>query len=660
MADTLTALVAAGVVYDKSDFADPQLDGPTALTVTADGRVFGHLATWGTPHIGMGRQVTPPKSPSGYQYFHQGVVSTRDGDLPVGKLTLGTGHAPVARGVDAMAAAAHYDNTGSVVAAVRAGEDEHGIWLAGRLVPGISDERVDELRRSGVSGDWRGVNGRHELVAALAVNVPGFPIPRTEELVASGTMALVAAGIVVPPGADLPQNVDEFNAVLASAVAERVDAVVAEKMAERDQAAAARARRGHAAAQVQAVVASARRERLAAIVAAAVDGDLEPARADGMIALLPSEEDAQRLAVENGEPVEELHLTVGYFPDASAMPDDEALVAALSEALPVVDGAIEGVINGRAVFNPQGEPASVYLVQADGLTAANQSVMQGQGPGDYDAYLPHITAAYAPEDSALSEVGPVRFDRVRISRAGEHTDIPLGPGMTAAGRRIRSTEGARRYGLSIGDLIPDAATIGQAVGNDVGRAAEGVAKALGAKPAPAPKKAPAPQATAPAAKPQVKEGETPRVDESKTSKAPTSPPAAKPSDSGPKPDTPQVEGNVPEKPESSEEPKKDASDEPDTSTPSDRIKDAKPGDPVTDTEVPSRIDAGAGTDHPMNEDESPMTGAHGGELVAFSDGIAYYDDGTQTDGTTWTVSEPEDDKPVTASLWERTVGKIAS
>lgn len=95
---TFAALTAAGIVYDRADFADPRLDGPTALTITADGREFGHLATWGTPHIGLGARVTPPKGPSGYEYFHQGVVATRDGDLPVGKLTLGTGHRSTVQG----------------------------------------------------------------------------------------------------------------------------------------------------------------------------------------------------------------------------------------------------------------------------------------------------------------------------------------------------------------------------------------------------------------------------------------------------------------------------------------------------------------------------------------------------------------------------------
>ena len=219
---TLAAITAAGVVYNAADFSDPKLDGPTALTVTADGRVFGHLAQWGTCHIGFGQQcVQPPTSAQGYKYFHQGVVDTDAGPMPVGKITLGTGHAPVDGHTDAVMAAAHYDNTGTVVATVRAGEDEHGIWLAGRLVPGLDDAKVDELRRSGVSGDWRGIDNHHELVAALAVNVPGFPVPRTEQLVASGGVAaLVAAGIVLRPEDLMPKTPAELRAVIAAAVAD--------------------------------------------------------------------------------------------------------------------------------------------------------------------------------------------------------------------------------------------------------------------------------------------------------------------------------------------------------------------------------------------------------------------------------------------------------
>ncbi|MEV4895107.1 hypothetical protein AB0K48_37590 [Nonomuraea sp. NPDC055795] len=100
----------------------------------------------------------------------------------------------------APAAVAHYDNTCAQIAVVRAGEDEHGIWVAGALIPGVTPEQVAELRRSPLSGDWREVRGRLELVAALAVNSSGFPIPHPRvELAQQGRVrALVAAGVGVP------------------------------------------------------------------------------------------------------------------------------------------------------------------------------------------------------------------------------------------------------------------------------------------------------------------------------------------------------------------------------------------------------------------------------------------------------------------------------
>lgn len=178
-------------------FDDPELDGPTAPVVTAEGRVFGHLAVWGTCHIGYTDAcVTPPRSESGYAHFHTGGSVDLDNGtrLRVGHLTVGTGHAG-ARGVTPTEAAAHYDNTGTAAADVRIGEDEWGIWFAGAIRPGVSDEDIWALELSALSGDWRRIDGSLELVAALAVNVPGFPIPDVVSASAGGEcVALVAAG----------------------------------------------------------------------------------------------------------------------------------------------------------------------------------------------------------------------------------------------------------------------------------------------------------------------------------------------------------------------------------------------------------------------------------------------------------------------------------
>jgi hypothetical protein len=82
---------------------------------------------------------------------------------------------------------------------VAVGEDAHGIWVAGALRPDVTADKVRALRASPLSGDWRRIGNNLELVAALAVNTPGFPIPRPSGLVASGhVQSLVASGMVPP------------------------------------------------------------------------------------------------------------------------------------------------------------------------------------------------------------------------------------------------------------------------------------------------------------------------------------------------------------------------------------------------------------------------------------------------------------------------------
>lgn len=171
-------------------FTDPALDEPTPLTITDDGRVFGHLATWGTCHTGRTDTcVTAPRSRSNYAYFRTGAVICDDGtEVPVGSLTVGGLHAP--RLANAADTVAHYENTARAVADVAAGEDAHGIWVAGTLRPDATPEQVRQLRAGSLSGDWRRIGGTLELVAALAVNVPGFPVPRPQ-------VGLTASGVQV-------------------------------------------------------------------------------------------------------------------------------------------------------------------------------------------------------------------------------------------------------------------------------------------------------------------------------------------------------------------------------------------------------------------------------------------------------------------------------
>lgn len=223
--EALTAPDSATLVASASDaeslppinwFTDPGLTEVTPITVTPEGRVFGHIADWETCHTAFpGECVTAPRSATNYAYFRTGAVLTDDGEVAVGTLTMDTLHA--GKSLRANSATRHYENTGMAAAFVSAGEDAHGIWVAGVIAPGLSAADVRRFRASPISGDWRRIGGNLELVAALAVNVPGFPIPRPAGLVASGhVQSLVASGMVaprkvLPPGTEGALSADDLR-----------------------------------------------------------------------------------------------------------------------------------------------------------------------------------------------------------------------------------------------------------------------------------------------------------------------------------------------------------------------------------------------------------------------------------------------------------------
>lgn len=166
------AASAAEVLPPLEYFVKPDAVGP----VRVDGdRVHGYVATWGTCHIGLPGCTTAPASHTDYAHFLRQEQRCADGTvLPVGVLSVGGGHASPDAGL--VPALEHYDSVGAAVARVFAGEDEHGIWVAGWVPPYADPDRVAMLADLDVSGDWRRIGGNLELVAVCAVNTPGFPV----------------------------------------------------------------------------------------------------------------------------------------------------------------------------------------------------------------------------------------------------------------------------------------------------------------------------------------------------------------------------------------------------------------------------------------------------------------------------------------------------
>ena len=238
-APTLTLVASGGKApgyFAPSDFfSEPDVDPDDGVVIdppNEDGlmRAYGYIAEWGVCHIGYdGMCKEAPFSKSNYAFFKTGSVNTPDGPVRVGALTAATGHANPR--LKPMPAAAHYDDTGSVWAMVTTGENDRGIWFSGLVKPGADEQLLNDVVASGrLSGDWRPFGTDLELVAALTVNVPGFPIMPTTTAAHDGRqLSLVAAGVPAPkveesPTVTLDLNNTEGLSLIASLVVDEMEA----------------------------------------------------------------------------------------------------------------------------------------------------------------------------------------------------------------------------------------------------------------------------------------------------------------------------------------------------------------------------------------------------------------------------------------------------
>lgn len=218
----------SAVAFDR-----PELDGPTPITWDHEtGRVFGHIATWRTCHVGYSDVcVTAPKDDTGaYAWFNRYAVETEDGTVWAGRITVGGRHAGLS--LNASATMASYDGK-TVAADVRAYEDDHGIVVAGVIRPGLTASELATLARRKVSGDWRETPGGLSLVEVLALSPgprahaePGFPVPGTFSV--NGRQTALTASLGPDPrratfrAAPAPTiDVDALAAALEARQAER-------------------------------------------------------------------------------------------------------------------------------------------------------------------------------------------------------------------------------------------------------------------------------------------------------------------------------------------------------------------------------------------------------------------------------------------------------
>lgn len=197
-----TTVTAAGYTITIPDvWPEGWFDKPTepppfgALHVTNQGRVYGYLGPDRVAHRAFrasGRRVTIPRGTDYSEFLNKPcLVAGLDGHtyrINAGNITMGCSHPSPddPRRADPRWAIQQYDNTCSIVARVRVGEDDHGVWVAGALLHGIEPDAIERMMACALSGDWQ----NNRLNAALLVPVEGFPTP------VQGTMRVREGAVV--------------------------------------------------------------------------------------------------------------------------------------------------------------------------------------------------------------------------------------------------------------------------------------------------------------------------------------------------------------------------------------------------------------------------------------------------------------------------------
>lgn len=208
--DTLALIASVGAPERAqiAAFTRPELAGPTPITWDFEaGRVFGHIATWKTCHVGYADVcVTAPRDDEAndYAWFNRHPVNTEDGGTVwAGRITVGGRHAGLS--LNASATMSQYD-TKTVAAHVRAYSDEYGIVVSGVIEPNLTATEIQTLKRRKVSGDWRETPGGLSLVEVLALSPgprahaePGFPVPESFSVGGRQTALTAALGPVGEP-----------------------------------------------------------------------------------------------------------------------------------------------------------------------------------------------------------------------------------------------------------------------------------------------------------------------------------------------------------------------------------------------------------------------------------------------------------------------------
>lgn len=183
-----------------------------------------------------------------------------------------------------------------------------------------------------------------------------------------------------------------------------------------------------------------------------------------MVALYPHHDQALMLEQPDGQPADELHITLCHLPNGWDGDKGKAMTGLVEAAS--VWGRLEGTVTGVSCF-PEGDDGVPWIAipnvrSLNDLRDVVATVLEDAGvtiSNDYE-FTPHLTLGYDVEPTRDVTGVPLTFTAISAVDGPERVNIPLEPELTAAGwdetkhPRDPGGEGGGRW-VRAGDLASD-------------------------------------------------------------------------------------------------------------------------------------------------------------------------------------------------------------
>jgi HK97 family phage prohead protease len=167
----------------------------------------------------------------------------------------------------------------------------------------------------------------------------------------------------------------------------------------------------------------------------------EPEHTGVMVAVFPSPEAAEQIAVRGGEKPEDLHVTLAYLGnitddagDGTTLDDAASRILAAAQIAAATHAPLTGKVGGIGKFPDTGDGVPVWApVDVVGLNALRESVVTaltdaGLPVKTDHGFTPHMTLGYNLDMALIAPVDdvPVTFDSIVVALGGARTEVRLG------------------------------------------------------------------------------------------------------------------------------------------------------------------------------------------------------------------------------------------